>query len=301
MPRTRVRKSSPAPDPLAGGPPTVFLVGPPGVGKSAFGRLACEALGLRFLDPGAARRERERASAAEAIRRAIAERCADVIEVPWELQSGSDVPRLVRRSGVPLFLWSHPLSMQERSGRPDRLFTPVPRLKTHGGFGVTGTACTEFRRTARAYGDALDLRGLGFEKAADAVREAIAAERASAAASPVDREGLGRWAAQWVRDYGADPPAARETANAMARYLSHLRAEGRTARTIDEIAMDLDAAGHLVMMYRDYQPGRVLAAFSYPPLDFQFRRKFSDSPAALARYRSSLEGFARFLAKAGNG
>ena len=40
---------------------------------------------------------------------------------------------------------------------------------------------------------------------------------------------------------------------------------------------------------------RVLTHFNHPPWELEFRRKFTDRPALVARYRHSLQGFARFL------
>ncbi len=39
--------------------------------------------------------------------------------------------------------------------------------------------------------------------------------------------------------------------------------------------------------------------FDGPPWGAEFRRKFTDRPALVARYRRSLDGFARFLEEAG--
>jgi hypothetical protein len=48
-------------------------------------------------------------------------------------------------------------------------------------------------------------------------------------------------------------------------------------------------------MYDAPTGSRVLEYFDSPPWEFEFRRKFSDSPTLMARYRRSLEGYARFL------
>ena len=52
-------------------------------------------------------------------------------------------------------------------------------------------------------------------------------------------------------------------------------------------------------MYDAPKGNRILAHFDGPPWEFEFTRKFTDSPALVARYRRSLEGFARFLRKSG--
>ena len=53
--------------------PIVFLLGPPGVGKSALGSWACKEMGLEFVDLAEADLER--------LSRVVADRAADVVEL----------------------------------------------------------------------------------------------------------------------------------------------------------------------------------------------------------------------------
>jgi len=261
----------------------VFLAGPPGAGKSSLGSRACQELGLRFLDLGAT-----------SLASAIDQHLADVIELPWSIQQDGDALALARRSGTPLLLWAHPDNMQARSGHSEPLFTPVARLKG-GGFGRNGTSCREFRRLDRACGTRLLLVGLSFEEAAEVVRDAVADLRAEATLPPVEREGLSGWVRDWVQDVGANREASEIIADAMARYIIQLRSRGVSPRTLAGITSDLNAAGWLVMMYDAPKGRKVLGCFDGAPQAVEYRFKFSDSPNAQARYRRSLEGFARFL------
>jgi hypothetical protein len=125
-------------------PPIIFLLGPPGAGKTTLGSRACEELGLAFLDLAEADLER--------LSRVVGDTSADVIELRWALQHERRALALVRRSGTPLVLWAHPEDMQARCGRDEPLFTPVPRLKIRGGFGRNGIGYREFRHLQRACG-----------------------------------------------------------------------------------------------------------------------------------------------------
>ena len=283
--------------------PIIFLLGPPGAGKSALGRRACKELGLKFLDlaakPAADPTTEGIRSDIERFSRVIEDRAADVIELPWPLQHERKALVMTRKLGVPLLLWAHPEDMQARSGREERLFTPVPRLKIRGGFGRNGTGCREFRHLDRACDETLILVDLPFEEAAEAVRDCIAAIREESDASPAEREGLDGWVEDWRQDHGANPRVTKVIVDAMARYLAHLRSTGGSPRTLSGIRSDLNAAGHLVLMYDAPKGARVLECFDGPPWTFEFKRKFTDSPALVARYRRSLEGFARFLRERG--
>lgn len=272
-------------------PPIIFLLGPPGAGKTTLGSRACKELGLEFLDFAEVDLER--------LSRVVGDAAADVVALPWELQHERRALALVRRSGAPLLLWAHPEDMQARSGRDEPLFTPVPRLKIRGGFGRNGTGCREFRHLERACGETLILVDLALEEAAEAVRDCVAELREENNAPPVEREGLTRWVKDWHQQHDASPRVTKVIVDAMARYLAHLRDTGTSPRTLTGVCSDLNAAGHLVLMYGTLRNNRILEHFAMPPYRFEFERKFTDSPALVARYRRNLEGFARFLRERG--
>jgi hypothetical protein len=163
-------------------PPIIFLLGPPGAGKTTLGSRACKELGLEFLDLAGLDVER--------LSRVVGDNAADVVEVPWALQHERRVLALVRKTGASLVLWAHPEDMQARAGRDEALFTPVPRLKIRGGFGRNGTGCREFRHLARACDEVLLLVDLPLEEAAEEVTDCIAEIRDEYNAPPAEREGL---------------------------------------------------------------------------------------------------------------
>jgi ATPase family associated with various cellular activities (AAA) len=274
----------------------IFLLGPPGAGKTTLGSRACKELGLEFLDlAGVSVAAPVDADDLERLSRLVADRAADAIELPWHLQHERKALLLARRSGVLLCLWAHPEEMQARSGHAEPLFTPVPRLKTRGGFGRHGTGCREFRHLDRACGETLLLVDQPLEEAVQVVKECIAEIHEKYDMSPAEREGLASWEDDWRQDHNASPGVSRVIIDAMARYLGHLRAVGASPRTLSGVRSDLNAAGHLVLMYEATKGKRILEYFNGPPREFEFVRKFTDSPALVARYRRSLEGFASFL------
>jgi hypothetical protein len=271
-------------------PPIIFLLGPPGAGKTTLGSWACKEMGLEFLDLAEADLER--------LSRVVGDSAADVIEVPWALQHERRALTLVRKSGAPLLLWAHPQDMQARSGRDEPLFTPVPRLKIRGGFGRNGTGCREFRHLERACGETLLLVDLALEEAAELVRNRLAEIREDSNASPAEREGLAGWVEDWHQQHGS-PRVTKVIVDAMARHLAHLRDTGTSPRTLTGVCSDLNAAGHLVLMYGTLKNNRIMEHFAVPPYCFEFERKFTDRPTLVARYRRNLDGFARFLREHG--
>jgi hypothetical protein len=279
----------------------IFLLGPPGAGKTTLGSRACKELGLEFLDlADASVAAPAGAEDLGRLSRLVADRAADVIELPWRLQQERQALLLARRAGVPLLLWAHPEEMQARSGHAEPLFTPVQRLKIRGGFGRHGTGCREFRHLDRACDETLLLVDLPLEEAARVVTDCIAEIRDEHDLSPAEREGVAGWEDDWRQDHAASPRVIRLIVDAMARYLAHLRARGASPRSLSGIRSDLNAAGHLVLMYDAPRGQRILEHFDVPPWELEFERKFTDSPTLVARYRRSLEGFASFLKECGD-
>jgi hypothetical protein len=136
-------------------------------------------------------------------------------------------------------------------------------------------------------------------KAAETVRDCITEIREENDAPPAEREGLTGWVEDWQQQHSASPRVTKVIVDAMARYLAHLRATGTSPRTLTGVCSDLNAAGHLVVMYGTLKNNRILDHFEGPPYSFEFQRKFTDRPALVARYRRNLDGFARFLREVG--
>ncbi len=279
--------------------PMILLAGPPGAGKSSLGRRACQALHLRFLDLSTpAINELSIPSQRQILAEAIDGQSADIVALPWTLQKERRIRTWIRRAGVLLLLWAHPLEMQERSGHSEPLFTPSRRIKTKQGFGHHGTGCLEFRSLERGSDEVLMLGGRSFDEAVRYLEHRIVAIREESTESPAIRAGLSDWAEDWQQSYDIEKNIVEIIVDAMARYVLDLRSAGKSQRTLSGVYKDLQAAGLLVLMY-DYpkrmQKAEILDLFSDPPWPIEFRRKFSDSPNAIGRYERNLKGFARFL------
>jgi hypothetical protein len=272
-------------------PRPIFLAGPPGAGKTSLGGKACERLGLRFLDLPA----RDAVDGIGEMQAAIRQASADVIAVPWHLQQDDAAMGECRRAGPVVALWAHPLEMQARSGRTSPLFAPVTRLKTHGGFGRHGVGCGAYRRLTRSCEHVLMLVELTFDEALAVVARAVEHLRLPEPEGAAEREGLDAWARRWVREHGADREAAEILAEAIARYTLHLKGRGASPRRMAAVYSDLDAAAQLVMMYAAPKGRKVLKEFDSVPCSFEYERKLSDSPRAVARYEATLKSFASFL------
>lgn len=270
-------------------PALIFLLGPPGSGKTTLGSAACSRLGLRFLDlPDDALGDPETIEAAVA--------AADVVTLPWLLQSDAAILRTARRLGTTIALWAHPETMQARARQPI-VFTARRGLVTRGGFGRHGTSCLEFRRLERACDFTLDLDGLSEPEAVDEVAEAITDVRA--ARDPAARlDALRADVEEQLReDQGRrHGPAVKALADAIARHLFAREEAGASPRSLNAVRSDLHVAAMLVFMYEPAPGARILDRFRHgPPLVFEFRRKFTDSPALVARYEKSLQAFADWV------
>jgi len=267
----------------------VFLVGPPGSGKSTLGRRVCVQLGLRFVDLV------DDGSTDAALQELVRARGADVVTLPWATARDARWLDLCRRSGETVALWAHPLDMQARSGHAESLFTPVKRLRTRGGFGRSGTACNEHRHIERTCVHVLSIVDLSEEVAAEELKALVEDLRSSEELSPAEREGLLGWCGDWREDFDADARACEILVDAMARFTTHLKARGASPRTMSGVYGDLNAAGSLVMCYDAPKGKDVLNSFGSGPSEYEFRRRISDSPRALARFRSTWEAFGTFL------
>jgi len=281
--------------------PLVFLSGPPGAGKSAAGSQACARLDLIFLDlsppPDGELDPRNPERGKRALATAVARRAADVVALSWRLQQDKEALAATRRAGSLVLLWAHPLAMEARSARA--VLTPVPRLKTHGGFGRTGTGCREFRSLDRACDECLVLPHAPLDEVVDILAETIDNTRRKAQFPPTECEGLETWAQQWHADFDADPAAARILVDAMARHVLRMREQGASERTLRDACADLQAAGMLVMAYLAPPPSEVLSCFRDVPCEFEYARRFSGSRYGSARYRRSLSRFGDFLVRQG--
>lgn len=247
-----------------------FIVGPPGVGAETLGAEVSQKLGLSFGDFG-----------------------DDVVVVPWaDLDTRGSLARL-RKQGVVLGLWRHPTRILAASGYR---CTPTRRFATSGGFGG-GTATREFRRLDRGCDDVVMLDEFAAKDVAAALAEIISDLRAPPPVDqrPAEREGLDEWAEDWVRSIDANPAVAARVVDAMARYLIQLRNQGASKRKLSTVCGDLSAAGWIALSEDAPTLDDCLECFAEPPWEFQFRRKFSDSPTAMRQYRANLEGFAQFL------
>lgn len=273
-------------------PSLVFLLGPPGSGKTSLGGAACARLGLRFLDlPD------DTLGDAEAIATAVTD--ADVVTLPWCLQSDVAFLRTARKLGTTIALWAHPETMQARARQPIT-FTARRGLVTRGGFGRHGTSCLEFRRLERACDFTLDLDGLSETDAVDEVADAIADVRA--ASDPAARLDARRKAIEeQIREDGGrrHRRAVTALADAMARFLLSREQAGASPRSLSALGSDLHVAAMLVFMYEPKDDERILDRFvDGAPCVYEFRRKLTDSPALVARYERNLRAFSDWLGRA---
>ncbi len=280
--------------PLDLGGQLVFLAGPPGSGKTSLGSRVCQELGLRFVslpdmepDPG-------RAAMAAVIR----ERSADVVELPWDLQLAEGTFREARQAGRLIGLWAHPLDMLVRSGRSEPFITPAHKLQ-HGGYGLRGTRSPEFRRLDRGCEITLMLLRTSFDEALAELRQTLLDLAPATGQSPVQQAGMQHWAEDWQREPHVDRVAAETLVDAMARYVLELKAQGASPRSLNAVYDDLANMAYLIFGYDTPRGRKVLQAVCQGPWLYEFRRKCSDSPALVARYRRTTGDFARFLVRVG--
>jgi len=278
--------------------PMLFLAGPPGSGKTSLGGRVCADLELRFLDLATVIRDvGDMQSLQGALKEVIHQRAGDVVELSWPLQLARGTFALCRRHGRLTALWAHPLDMQMRSGHADPLIEPNPRLKTRGGFGLRGTRCAAFKRIDRACETTLMLVGLSFEDSLAKLKATMVALLAEGTGPAADQEGLSSWAQYWQLDLAADKEATETLVDAIASYTRHLKSEGASPRTMSAKYDDLNALGYLVLAY-DAPKGKDILNRLWP-WDYEYSRKFSDSPNNLARYKRTVEDFRRFLQEIG--
>jgi hypothetical protein len=278
-------------------PPVIFLLGPPGSGKTSIGGKACSELGLRFSDlipsPTSSK------DGWSAIKYVLEQEAPDVIALPWSLQQQPAVLAKCRVTGTTVVLWAHPTEMLARAGNNAAELTPRSSIRTKDRFGRLGTSCREFRSLDRASDHVLLLVGLSIDDAVAELKALLEELRLPESQDPAEREGLADWAKRWQCDHGADARASKLLVDAMARFTLHLKENEASPRTMSGVYSDLDAAAMLVMMYHAPKGKKVFRHFDGVPCAFEYPRKFSDSPNAVARYERNLRSFARFLRDVG--
>ena len=138
-----------------------------------------------------------------------------------------------------------------------------------------------------------------FDEALAALRETLLGLVPAAGQSPVQEAGmrrLGRGLAEGVER------RSRGHRNAGGRH-GPLRAgvegPGTSPRSLNAVVDDLAAMAYLILSYEAPRGRKVLQAVDKAPWEYEFGRKWSDSPALVARYRRTTGNFARFLARVG--
>ena len=261
---------------------TIFLLGPPGSGKTSTGGLAAARLGLTFVDVQQGRLDEVLIAAS-----------ADVVTVPWSCKATRGLARQLRTRGLLLGLWVHPLTLLERSTPPYRC-VPSARLKTQGGFGRTGTATQEYRWLDRHADAVLELDDLTAEEAA-----ALLAEELTLLRQPVDVAAdlaakMRRATRHVLSDYGASPAAQDTLFEAMGSFVAAELALGLSPRAQKAMVSDLEVAAMMAWYYTTPTKVDVLAEVCRPSISL-FRRKFGASEAAARRFERTLERFRSYL------
>jgi hypothetical protein len=263
----------------------IFLLGPPGVGKTTLGTRACSELTVPFRPY-------------ESIESALswAEVLPCVLEVPWEEALEPRMLERLRKAGVTIALWDHPERMQARASRPYTLRGSTALVRP-GTYGRRGTSCVEFRRLDRGCDHVRLIDGLSLDEACEELRSTIEDAWTDGSA-----EELEAWTDEFVRLWRADTtvkkPAAQPLAAAMAEFLLASKRAGASARAMRALESDLHVGGLLYFYDGDSTTAaRALASFAAGAAgdSTRFARKITDRPAAVARYERALAAFASFL------
>lgn len=263
----------------------IFLVGPPGVGKTTLGTRACAELGVPFAPF-------ETVESAVALAR---ERPC-VLEVRWEDALAPRMLERLRKAGATIALWDLPARMQARASRPYVLRGSTALVRP-GTYGRRGTTCVEFRRLDRGCDHILLIDRLSLDEACEELRLTIEDTWTDRSA-----EELEAWADDWVRLWCADTtvkrPVAQPLAAAMAEFLLASKRAGASTRALRALDSDLHVGGLLYFYDGDRTTAaRALASFAAGTASdsTRFARKITDRPAAVARYERTLAAFAAFL------
>lgn len=261
----------------------IFLVGPPGSGKSTIGAAACATLGLRFAEAPATGNLPD----------------ADVVAVPWSRSTERALWRDARSAGVLIGLWAHPQVMALRSDPPYHCI-PSRKLKTFGGFGPSGEAAREFRLLDRHCVAVANLTGVDLPTAVAEITEAIREAREPVDLAAEARASLDGWVAYCIDDCKVKPAAVHVALDAMAGWLAHLIEQGISPRNLTGVRSDLQAALYLVCNYDSPTAATMLREFASVPHEYEFSRKFSGSSALTQRYCRTLAAFSVWLEAGAN-
>ena len=141
-----------------------------------------------------------------------------------------------------------------------------------------------------------------FDEARNALQGSLERMREKPAEPPIIQVGISDWVDDWSGDYSISTDVTYMIVDAMARYILHLRAQGKSSRIISEVLNDLQIAGLFLVKYETPKKAKrfdLSKLFAFPPNTTDFKRAFIDSDIALDRYQSNLTGFADFLNKRG--
>ena len=271
--------------------PNLFLTGPPGVGKTTLGQAAAEKLRLGFRELVLVPGEDEVASRNQ-LRTLLAEPHTGLIELPWELLDQRGAMSDCRSAGSLIGLWVHPDEIRERCGDAAMEFTPTGQGAKP--FGRYGTKCQEHRRLARLCHAVIEFgRHETVASATKRLIETVQEQIADLTQSPLQREGLDETAKYWQVDFGAEPEACKLLALAMAHFLTSVRAAGASERTLSGLLSDLQALGMCV--FHEDSPRGADVFQHLTGHGWHFKRKFNDSPNAVARFERTSQQFAEFV------